>query len=103
MDKGRIFASSEDSSVVAFDAASGNILWKNDQLFLRNIGAPSVIGNYVAVIDVDEYMHLLSQETGEFVYRFKPAGDGFRSPMVTYDDRLLILSDDGVLSSYEIK
>lgn len=101
--KGRIFASSEESSVVAVDAASGAVVWKNDQLRLRNIGAPAVLGDYVAVIDEDEYMHIMSQETGEFVYRFKPAGDGFRSPMRTYDDRLLVLSDDGKLSSYAIK
>ena len=101
--KGRIFASTEEDGVVAFDAANGAILWKNDQLFLRKIGAPAVIGDYVAVIDGDGYMHVLSQVTGEFVYRFKPSGDGFRSPMVNYDDRLLVLSDNGVLSSYEIK
>lgn len=101
--KGRIFASTEEDSVVAFDAASGAILWKNDQLFLREIGAPAVLGDYVTVIDSSGYMHILSQQTGEFVYRFKPSGDGFRSPMVSYDDRLLVLSDDGVLSSYKIK
>lgn len=101
--RGRIFASSEASSVVAFDAQSGAVLWKNDQLSLRNIGAPAIIGDYVAVIDHEGYMHLMSQLSGEFAYRFKPAGKGFRSPIMSYDDQLLVLSDNGKLSSYRIQ
>ena len=100
---GKIFASAEDSSVAAYDASSGALLWNNKELFLRNVGAPAVIDDYIAVIDKKGYLHLMQQSDGAFAYRFKPKGDGFRSPIVSSNDQIIVLSDDGALTSYRLK
>ncbi|MFT7559049.1 MAG: outer membrane protein assembly factor BamB [Flavobacteriales bacterium] len=93
---------SEESYVYAFNASNGGLLWKNTQLKLRGLAAPAHIGEYVAVIDSDDYLHLLSNTDGSFAYRFKPSGGGFRSPMTAYDGGLLVFSDDGRLTLYKI-
>jgi len=100
---GKVFVSTEESSIVAFDEGNGALLWSNKDLSLRATGAPAIIGDYLAVIDGKGYLHLLNQDDGQFAYRFKPKGRGFRSPMLSDNDRLIILSDNGKLSAYKLK
>jgi len=100
--RGKVFVSTERSKVVAFNAANGDKIWENEQLYNRRIGAPARIGDYLAVIDKDEYLHLLSQEDGSFAYRFKPSGKGFHSPIVSDGETIYILGDKGRLSAYRL-
>jgi len=99
---GKVFVSTDRARVMAYNSANGDVLWQNEQLLNRELTAPAAIGDYLAVIDKDDYLHLLSQSDGSFAYRFKPKGDGFHSPMLSYRDKLYIVSDDGKLSVYEI-
>ena len=78
MDTRNIYASDEKSAVVAFDRANGASLWKQDKLFGRNVTAPALAGRYLAVGDLQGYVHFLSREDGSFVARI--ATDG--SPIV---------------------
>lgn len=98
----RVFGVTEESHVVAFNSANGSIEWTNDQLHKRNIGSPILIGAYLAVIDDDGYLHLLSQKDGSFAYRFKPKGNGFRSPMIPYENGFIVLSNNGKLTAYHL-
>lgn len=100
---GKVFVSADDSSLMAVDSGNGALLWSNKSLLRRNIGSPAVIGDYLTVIDDKGYLHLMKQDDGEFAYRFKPKGDGFRSPVLSDDNRIIVLSDDGKLSAYELK
>ncbi len=99
---GNVYVVTEDDSVIAYNSATGSVEWRNDQLLRRNLGAPAVIGNYVVTIDEDEYMHVLSQTDGSFAARLKPPGDDFRSPLVSVNDILYVLADNGKLSAYRI-
>ncbi|VUD66538.1 Outer membrane protein assembly factor BamB [Thalassocella blandensis] len=100
---GRVFISTDRSRVVAFNSANGDVAWTNEQLLNREISAPIVFGDYVAVIDSDDYLHMFNVEDGSYVHRFKPKGDGFKAPMLYDNGRLFILSDDGKLSAYEVE
>ena len=102
VDDNAVYLSLEDSIIHARDPFNGQVKWTNDQLRLRGTGSPIVMGDYVAVIDSKGYLHLLTKADGSFAYRFKPKGSGFRSPMITHDDQLIILSDDGNLTSYSL-
>ncbi len=99
---GVLFAVNEESHVVAFNAGNGAILWTNDQMHRRNLGAPVVFGDYVASIDEDGHMHVLSQEDGRYLHRFKPSGNGFRPAPLSMGDEVWVLSDDGKLSAYTV-
>lgn len=99
----QLFASAEDSHVMAYNAASGEPAWENKDLHRRNISAPGVLGEYVAVIDDEDYLHLLKQSDGTFAARLKPSGSGFSSPMLSLDDSLVLFGDDGTLSAYSLQ
>ena len=99
----KVYAVSEDGRLIAYSGTNGAVEWENRQMLRRGVGAPAVIQNYVAVIDQEGYLHLMNQDNGEFVGRIEAKGKKFRSSMLSYDDTLYVLSDEGKLSAYGIK
>jgi outer membrane protein assembly factor BamB len=97
-----LFLSSSNDEVIAYQASSGLELWVNDQLQRRTITGPQALGDYVAVIDFEGYLHLLNKTNGEFAYRTKVDGDGVDAAMVSVDDLLYILGNDGDLMAYKV-
>src|SRR5262249_77852 len=69
VDSRYIFVSDDKGAVQALDRAGGATVWKQDKLFLRRLTAPLVLGDVIAVGDVEGYVHFLSRETGAFVGR----------------------------------
>lgn len=100
---GQLYVVTDDSRIIALGATSGAVAWENEQMLRRGLGAPATLGDYVAAIDSEDYMHVLSQTDGSFAQRLKPPGSGFRSPLVSVDDVLYVFSDNGKLSTYRIK
>lgn len=99
----RVFATAADGKVVAYNSNTGAVEWENSQLLRRSVGAPAVIGNYVAVIDGEGYMHLLDQADGKFAERISTKGKRFRSPMLSHEDKLYVYSGNGKLTAYALK
>lgn len=99
---GKVFVSTEASRVMAFNSVNGELLWENYELKRRGTGTPAAIGDYVAVTDKDGYLHLLNQSDGSFAYRFKPAGNSFRAPLVGYNNLLYTFADNGKLAAYAL-
>jgi outer membrane protein assembly factor BamB len=95
-----LYVTQDDSKVVAFDAASGEVRWQNEQLLRRGVGGPQAFGNYVAVVDYKGYMHVLSQETGEFVARRRVDRKGARAPMLTDGEMLYVYGNSGKLVAF---
>lgn len=92
----------EESHITAYDLLDGRILWANNQLHRRGLGSPALLGEYIAVVDDEGYMHVINPADGSFVARKKPAGSGFNFPMLTTGETLFILSDSGTLSAYRV-
>jgi outer membrane protein assembly factor BamB len=99
---GKLYVVMDDSRVVAYVGSTGAVAWENEQMLRRGLGAPAAFGDYLAVIDDQDYMHVLSQEDGSFAQRLKPPGNGFRSPLKSVDDVLYVLSDNGKLTAYRV-
>jgi outer membrane protein assembly factor BamB len=99
---GLLFLSTANDEVLAYQASSGLELWQNDQLQRRTITGPQVLGNYVAVVDFEGYLHLLNKSDGDFAYRTKVDGNGVNAAMVSIDDLLYILGNNGNLMAYKI-
>ncbi len=100
---GNIYASDMNGKIYAFNSLTGDVVWQSEALKNRGPRAPTVIGDYVAVIEEeDDYLHLMSSTDGTFAYRFKPAGNRFRSPSIAADDVLYVLADNGKLSAYSL-
>jgi len=99
----KLFATNADGKVIAYNANTGAVEWENSLLLRRNVGAPMAIGDYVAVIDGEGYLHLLDQQEGKLAGRIEPKGNLFLSPMLNIEDKLFVLSVNGSLTAYTLQ
>ncbi len=99
---GYIFLVGADDTVKAYNATSGQLMWENDQLARRRLGASQTFGSYVAVADFEGYVHIMSQTDGTFVARRKVDGNGVSAPMARVDDVLYVLGNSGDMEALSI-
>jgi len=97
-----LYVSDDQATVLAMDKASGSTLWKNDQLFMRQVSAPCVMEKYVVVGDFEGYLHTLSREDGSLLARIKTDGSPVLFAPVTLGKGLLLQTRDGGVYSVEI-
>ena len=100
---GHIYISGAQDSVEAYASGNGQLKWSNDQLFLRRLTGPAVLGSAIAVADSEGFLHLLDSSDGHFVARTKVHGSGVSAPLLSVDDHLIIQANNGSLSAYKIQ
>ena len=100
---GQIFVTEEQDTVRAFKAGSGQVVWSNEQLFLRRVTGPAKLAGTMAVADAEGFLHLLDPSDGHFVGRTKVDGSGVSAPMLSLGDSLIVQSNSGTLSAYRIQ
>lgn len=64
-----VYITDDRDAVHALEAGSGVSAWKQDALARRTVSRPLVAGNFVAVGDMEGYVHLLDRESGAFAAR----------------------------------
>ncbi len=69
-----IYLTDDKGAVQALDRSTGASVWKQDLLAARKIGGPQVVGDFVGVVDVEGYLHLLSSANGAYVGRLATDG-----------------------------
>jgi outer membrane protein assembly factor BamB len=100
---GNLYVTQSDDTVVALKMATGRRLWENSQLARRQLTAPAVIGDYVAVADFDGYVHLLNQSDGQMAARYSLwRSKGVRNALLSNDKTLYVLSNRGRLTALEL-
>lgn len=100
---GRVFVATQEGVMRAFDAKSGAPLWENSSLFLRKLSAPQNLNGFVVVADYEGYVHIFDSETGAIIAREQIDSAGVRSPMLTANNTLYILGNNGVLAALEVR
>ena len=78
IDDNNVYVADDKSALIAFVKSGGASLWKQDKLFGRYVSGPVVAGKYVAVGDLQGYVHFMSRDDGAFAARI--ATDG--SPII---------------------
>lgn len=73
-DNRNIYVTDDKGAVHALDRSTGASVWKQDLLAARKIGGPQALGEFVAVVDVEGYLHLLSATNGAYVGRLQTDG-----------------------------
>ncbi len=63
-----------DGKVKAFDRQTGEPLWENEALTYRQLSNPELVGNYIAVGDLEGVVHFLSPQDGRIVSRTQTKG-----------------------------
>ncbi|HJV27020.1 MAG TPA: outer membrane protein assembly factor BamB [Aromatoleum sp.] len=103
---GRYVVVTDDSDVVqGLDGTSGATVWKQEALKRRAVSRPILFGNFVAVGDLQGYVHILDRETGAFVARARADS----SPIVAdprrfgRGDGIVVQSRDGDVHVFEVR
>lgn len=97
-----LYVSDAEGTVMAMDKSTGSTLWKNDQLFMRQVSAPYVSDKFVLVGDYEGYVHALSREDGSMLARVKTDGSPILFAAMTLGKGLLLQTRDGGVYSIEI-
>ena len=100
---GNVYVADEDGTVSAFLRNGQSIRWQNIELGYRELSRPTPIGSYVAVVDFEGYLHLLSQVDGVIVGRDRPDSDGARADMIAKGKILYVYGNSGELIAYDIE
>jgi len=100
---GNVYTSLASGTVEGVDERSTTALWSNDQLARRQLSAPEVFSSYIAVGDLEGYVHLLSQVDGRFVSRTRVDSDGVRARPLVVGDMLYIYGNSGKLEALTVK
>ena len=99
---GNVYVTDEDGTISAYLRNGQGLRWEQDALGYRELSRPTPVSSYVAVVDLDGYLHLVSQVDGEFVGRTKPGGGGARADMIADGNVLYVFTNNGKLIAYEI-
>lgn len=100
----RIFISHFIGSVYSLDYASGKTYWRQGELKNRHLTVPVPMGNWIAVGDIEGYVHFLSREDGAFNARLKLGDSPILPRMVLMNSNtLLAQSEAGEVYAVEIK
>ena len=100
---GNVYVADEDGTVSAFLRNGQGIRWQNIELGYRELSRPTPVSSYVAVVDFEGYLHLLSQVDGTIVGRERPDSDGARADMIARGNTLYVYGNSGTLVAYDIK
>lgn len=100
---GNVYVSLASGTVEGIDERSSSALWSNDSLARRQLSAPEVFSSYVAVGDLEGYLHLLSQVDGRFVGRERIDSDGLRARPLVVGDMIYVFGNSGKLAALTIR
>ena len=99
VDDEQVYVSTSQGSVVALKKRSGVEVWRNDDLKLRSLSAPAVVGDYVVVADLEGYVHWFDRATGAVAARAKSSGDRVTNAPLSVNGIVYVISDKGDISA----
>ncbi|WP_019024730.1 MULTISPECIES: outer membrane protein assembly factor BamB [unclassified Thioalkalivibrio] len=88
-----------ESHLWGLDPRNGADLWQSDQLRLRGVTAPVVVGDYAIVGDYEGYLHWFHLEDGRIVARLRASSGAVVTRPVLVDDILYVVTDNGRLTA----
>ncbi len=97
VDEHAVFITDDDSVVWALDRETGDTLWQQTDLLYREVSAPAVYEDMVAVGDYEGYVHLMLASNGQLLGRVRADSSAINTAPVTINGQLLVLSSDGKL------
>ncbi len=100
---GNAYISLADGVIESIDERSSTAMWSNKSLLRRQLSAPAVFSSYIAVGDLEGYLHVLSQVDGRFVARTRLDSKGLRVQPLVVGGWMYVYGNGGKLSALTIK
>ena len=85
IDGARIYVSHTGGAVYSLAIESGKTYWRQGELLNRKLTTPLGMGDYVAVGDLEGYIHVLDKETGAFLGRIQLDEEPVMRRMVEFE------------------
>lgn len=98
--KGMVFATTLEGAVQAYNRTTGEPVWESKDLTYRQLTNPVVIGNYLAVGDLEGVVHIFDTTTGDIVSRVQTKG-ALRSLQVQ-GNLLMAQSSSGQVAVWQV-
>lgn len=95
----KVFVSTADGKLKAYNLATGELVWQNEELLNRQLSNPVMFGQNLVVGDLDGVIHLIDPNTGKLIGRAKTSGE-VRSLRVI-DNQLYVATRKGALSIWQ--
>ena len=73
-DSRQLYVTDDRGAVHALDKTTGSSVWKQDKLAGRTPSGPQLLGDYVTVVDIEGYAHVLNRDDGSLVGRLATDG-----------------------------
>lgn len=93
------FVADDKGTIQAFDRSNGRSVWKQDKLANRQLSQPQAIGEFVAVGDLEGYVHFLARDTGAFVARYEVGGGRVAAPPRALPGGVLVQTQSGRMAA----
>jgi outer membrane protein assembly factor BamB len=94
-----LYVTDSDDHVWAAQPSDGAGVWKQEALRYRRLSAPAVIGNLVAVGDLEGYVHWLARGDGRIVARTRVGKGPISARPLVVEGRVVVYGDDGTLAA----
>lgn len=99
IDDDQMYVATSAGELVALKKRNGAEVWRDDSLKHRSLSAPTVVGGYVVVADLDGYVHWFDRATGALAGRAKTGGDRVTNAPLAVDDTLFVITDKGAITA----
>jgi outer membrane protein assembly factor BamB len=100
VDDDQMYVSSSGGEIVALNRRTGSEVWRTgDLLKFRSLSAPVAVGSYVAVADLEGYLHWFDRATGALAGRIKTGGDRVTNAPIAVDGIVYVISDNGDITA----
>jgi outer membrane assembly lipoprotein YfgL len=90
-----LFGADASDRVSAWRTVTGDIVWTNESLMFRGVGAPAAIGQSVVVGDLEGTLYWLSRAKGESQARVATDGSAVSTPPVVVEGLLIVVTRGG--------
>ncbi len=101
---GRVFVTHSGGDVYAVDYSGGKSYWRQGGLLNRQLSAPLPMGSYVAVGDLEGYVHFLARDDGAFAARIQTEGSPVMAqPLDIGNSTVVVQTRGGGLYAVSVK
>ena len=102
LDADQLYVAASDGSVVALRRRDGSVLWQQDALRRRGLGAPAVVGSAVVVGDFEGYLHFLDRGDGKLVARERSGGERISAAPLVDGPHLYVIDEGGRVAAWRV-
>lgn len=98
----KLYLTDDEGLVWALETDNGAARWRQEDLKNRGLSAPVVLGEYLAVGDMEGYLHWFSTDDGRMLGRTSVSSERISAAPRVVNGTLYVLSDDGDLTAIRL-